>query len=107
MDSVELYADERKFDENILKHFEECQVHLHPYNAIYEDVKSLPEGASILLDPQRVNYALYRNIPEAVRIVKEENPEVLMKCVKMQLRSRISEEVTSKTEWRIQNLCTG
>ena len=39
MDSVELYADERKFDENILKHFEECQVHLHPYNAIYEDVK--------------------------------------------------------------------
>ncbi len=32
MDSVELYADERKFDENILKHFEECQVHLHPYN---------------------------------------------------------------------------
>ena len=82
MDSVELYADERKFDENILKHFEECQVHLHPYNAIYEDVKSLPEGASILLDPQRVNYALYRNIPEAVRIVKEENPEVLMKCVK-------------------------
>lgn len=44
MDSVELYADERKFDENILKHFEECQVHLHPYNAIYEDVKSLPEG---------------------------------------------------------------
>ena len=28
MDSVELYADERKFDENILKHFEECQVHL-------------------------------------------------------------------------------
>ena len=82
MDSVELYADERKFDENILKHFEECQVHLHPYNAIYEDVKSLPEGASILLDPQRVNYALYRNIPKAVRIVKEENPEVLMKCVK-------------------------
>ena len=64
MDSVELYADERKFDENILKHFEECQVHLHPYNAIYEDVKSLPEGASILLDPQRVNYALYRNIPK-------------------------------------------
>ena len=47
-----------------------------------EDVKSLPEGASILLDPQRVNYALYRNIPKAVRIVKEENPEVLMKCVK-------------------------
>lgn len=82
MDSVELYADERKFDENILKHFEECQVHLHPYNAIYEDVETLPEGASILLDPERVNYALYRNIPEAVRIVKKENPEVLMKCVK-------------------------
>ena len=52
MDSVELYADERKFDENILKHFEECQVHLHPYNAIYEDVETLPEGASILLEPQ-------------------------------------------------------
>ena len=29
-----------------------------------------------------MNYALYRNIPKAVRIVKEENPEVLMKCVK-------------------------
>ncbi len=82
MDSVELYADERKFDREILERFEECQVHLHPYNAIYEDIRLLPKEDSILLDPQRVNYALYRNIPESVRIVKAENPEVLMKCVK-------------------------
>ena len=55
-----------------------------------------------------MNYALYRNIPEAVRIVKEENPGSADEVrEKMQLRSRISEEVTSKTAWRIQNLCTG
>lgn len=82
MDSVELYADERKFDEAILAEFEKNHVHLHPYNDIYEDVKKFTPKDSVLLDPKRVNYAIYSNIPKEVRKVKQENPTILMKAIK-------------------------
>lgn len=82
MDSVELYADERKFDETILAEFEKNQVHLHPYNDIYEDVKKFAAEDSVLLDPKRMNYAIYSNIPGNVRKIKQENPTILMKAVK-------------------------
>ena len=36
----------------------------------------------MLLDRDRVNYSLYRNLPEHVNIIWGENPEVLMKCMK-------------------------
>ena len=61
---------------------EEEHIILKPYNEIYRTVSMLPEGTRILLDPDRVNYSLYRNIPDGAAIVAEENPEVLMKCRK-------------------------
>ena len=55
---------------------------LHPYNDIYEDIKAYGEGDCLLLDPVRVNYAMYSNISDKVRKVEERNPEILFKAVK-------------------------
>lgn len=82
MGSVDLYADERKFSEEIKTEFEKNNVCIHPYNEVYEAVKALKEGETVLIDPKRVNYALYNNLPETVRVLKQENPTILMKAIK-------------------------
>lgn len=82
MDSVELYADERKFNDEIKAEFIKNHVHIHPYNDIYEAVKTFGGDDTVLVDPRRLNYALYNNMPEAVKTVKQENPTIIMKAVK-------------------------
>lgn len=82
MDSVELYADERKFSDEIKAELTGNGVCIHAYNEAYEAVKRLGDGDVILLDPKRMNFALFHNIPKGVKTVKQENPTILMKAVK-------------------------
>lgn len=79
---VQLYIDESKLNEEIRKSFKEDGIVLHPYNAIYEDVKNLQETEVVLIDPAKLNYALYSNIPENVKKVERANPEILFKAMK-------------------------
>lgn len=81
-DSFELYIDERKLDDKLKSILEKVGVTLHPYNAIYEDVKKFPENATVLIDKSKLNYAIFNNIPNAVSIVNKRNPEILMKALK-------------------------
>ena len=81
-DSFELYIDERKLGDKLKSILEKDGVVLHPYNAIYEDVKKLPENATVLIDKTKLNYAIFNNIPNAVSIVNKRNPEILMKALK-------------------------
>ena len=37
---------------------------------------------SVLVDPSRLNYALYNNIPKGAKVIEKMNPEVLMKAMK-------------------------
>ena len=81
-DRFELYIDERKLDDKLKSILEKVGVTLHPYNAIYEDVKKLPENATVLIDKAKLNYAIFNNIPASVSIVNKRNPEILMKAIK-------------------------
>ena len=81
-DSLELYIDERKLDDKLKTIFKKEGVNLHPYNAIYEDVKKLPKNATVLIDKTKLNYAIFNNIPNSVPIVNKRNPEILMKTLK-------------------------
>ena len=80
MDGVQLYVDEKKLDERILKELSANNVSLHPYNDIYEDVKHINASSTVLIDPMKMNYALYKNIP--CTIVEAANPTILMKAMK-------------------------
>ena len=82
MDSVELYVDERKLNDEIRAEFTKNNVCIHAYNDIYEAVKAFGADDVVLIDPKRMNFALYNNIPAGVRTVKQENPTILMKAVK-------------------------
>ena len=82
MDGVDLYIDETKLNDELKAEFAEIGVAVHPYNDVYEDTKKIPAGETILIDPARLNYAIYSNIPEGVAKVEERNPEVLFKARK-------------------------
>ena len=81
-DSFELYIDERKLDDNMKALLKKEGVNLHPYNAIYEDVKQLPAGTTVMVDKSKLNYAIFNNIPASVHVVNKRNPAILMKALK-------------------------
>ena len=87
MDSFELYIDERKLDDELKARFAKDGVNLHPYNDIYEDVKKFGSDAVVMIDPAKLNYALFNNIPENVKTVEEQNPAILMKAIKNPVES--------------------
>ncbi len=80
MDSVELYADDSKLDDRIHEELKKNNVNIHPYNDIYEDIKKINVDCTALIDPMKMNYALYKNIP--CKIVEAANPTILMKAMK-------------------------
>ena len=82
MDGVDLYIDETKLNDELKAEFAEIGVAVHPYNDVYAYTKKIPAGETILIDPARLNYAIYSNIPEGVAKVEERNPEVLFKAMK-------------------------
>lgn len=81
-DSVELYADSRKFSEEIQNIFAENNVKILPYDGVYEAVKHFSEKDTVFLDQTRINYALYKNLPEQTKKIYGECPAVLMKSIK-------------------------
>ena len=81
MDEMVLFIDENKLSDEIKAELKELNVRLRPYNSIYEDVKAL-SGKTILLDPTKMNYALYESIPADNTLVEGANPSILMKAMK-------------------------
>ena len=82
MDKMDLYINEAKLSDEIKGHLADTGVVLHPYNDIYEDIKKTAADEVLLIDPGKLNYALYNNIPEGVKKVEERNPEILFKAIK-------------------------
>ncbi len=82
MDQVDLYVDETKLNAEIRAEFDANHIVLHPYNDVYEDLKKYGKDNTLLIDPDRMNYALYYNISEDAAKVEKRNPSVLMKAMK-------------------------
>lgn len=81
-DDMKLYIDERKLTDEMKANLAKDNISLRPYNAIYEDVKELSSDSAILVDPSRLNYALYNNLPKDAKVIEKVNPTVLMKAMK-------------------------
>lgn len=82
MDCVHLFINEAKLSAHIIDLFSKDNVILHPYNDIYHFVSQLGSDEVVLLDPARLNYALYNSIPADVKIVEAINPSILFKAMK-------------------------
>ncbi|MBR2540597.1 MAG: aminopeptidase P family N-terminal domain-containing protein [Mogibacterium sp.] len=80
MDHVDLYIDESKLNDEILAHFAQDNVLVHPYNDIYRDAAAIASDETVLIDPMKLNYALYKSL--SCNIVTSQNPTILMKAMK-------------------------
>ena len=81
-DHAELFADEKKFPDDLLRELEKNHISLNCYDGIYDKIRVLDPSVRIMLDPDRVNYTLFQSMPQGVSVLEYENPEVLMKSVK-------------------------
>lgn len=82
MDDVHLFINETKLNQEILDSWKELSVILHPYEEIYSFVKTLDTDSHVLLDPSRINYAIYKNLPEKMEKVEAPNPTTAFKAIK-------------------------
>ena len=85
MDGMDLFIDEKKLNEAAKALLAENNITIKPYNDIYEAIKEIPAGESVMIDPMKMNYALYNNIPEGVAKIEHQNPTILMKAMKNEI----------------------
>ena len=79
-DDAHLYIDESKLNDRIREELAKNNVQIHPYNDIYEDAKKIGKDEVALIDPMKMNYALYKSLP--CKVVEGANPTILMKAMK-------------------------
>lgn len=79
-DRVDLYVNESKLNDEIRAHFASDNVIVHPYNDIYQDVKAIGKEETVLIDPMKMNYAMFKSL--SCNVVEAANPTILMKAMK-------------------------
>ncbi|MEF9990680.1 MAG: aminopeptidase P family protein [Romboutsia sp.] len=82
IDEVYLFVNEEKLNDEIKAELSKENVQIKPYFEIYEFVKTMDSNESVLLDPAKVNYAIYNNIAKDVKKIEDKNPTVLFKAIK-------------------------
>jgi len=85
LDNAYLFVEKDKLNTPILEEFAQNNITIHEYNSIYEYVKTITKEEVVLLDLRKVNYAIYKNIDEDVKVIDAHNPTILMKAVKNQV----------------------
>lgn len=80
--NVYLFIDESKLDSVIKNELTKENVQIKRYDEVYNFIKGLDEKEVVLIDPTKVNYAIYNNIPANVRKIEDRNPSILFKAIK-------------------------
>ena len=81
MDAVQLFIDSSRMDDKVRTYLQENNISVHAYGDIYDAARALC-GETVLLETEKVNFALFKSIDSSNRIVEEMNPTSLMKAVK-------------------------
>jgi len=81
MQEVYLFTDVDKFSMEMKNVLTTDYIMIKAYEDVYGYVEKM-EKPAILIDTERINYSLYKKIPETAKIVLAQNPTVLMKAIK-------------------------
>jgi Xaa-Pro aminopeptidase len=82
MDKVCLFIEESKLDSEVKDALAKDGVELKAYNEIYEYVKGFNADDAVMIDPVRINYSLFKNIPSQTKKIEKENPTIMFKAMK-------------------------
>ena len=76
------YVNGKVLNEEVRDYLTENQITVKDYNAIYQDVETLPAEDVVLLDKGIVNFRICHCLKPEAKVVDMENPTELMKAVK-------------------------
>ncbi|RYG22262.1 MAG: aminopeptidase P family protein, partial [Chitinophagaceae bacterium] len=77
-----LYIQNEKLSDPDKASLAKSGIEILSYDTIATDLQSLKAETSILIDPRRNCFALYKRIPSSVKIIKETNPSTYLKASK-------------------------
>ena len=80
--SYTLYIDDCKLNPEILDYLHGLGVEIRNYDQVYEDISTIESKLRLMLDKNKINYAMYMNIPSDVEIIDAMNPETYLKSIK-------------------------
>ena len=78
---VNLFIDESKLTDEIKIELDKENVIIRAYDELYEFVKTIDEEEIVLIDPNKINYAVYGNLA-SIRKIEKDNPTLLFKAIK-------------------------
>lgn len=82
LDKAVLFVDENKLNEEIKASFGEEVVEIKGYFEIDEFVKTIEKEDVVLVDCNKINYTILKNIPEGVKVLNAMNPSTIFKAQK-------------------------
>ena len=110
-----LYITDGKLNDEAIAELNSYGVVLKPYEEVYQKLKNLQAGTSILIDPKRTCFAVYDSIPDGVKIIEDMNPSTMLKAIKNNVEiehtrnAMINDGValTKFFKWLEENVATG
>lgn len=81
-EDAHLFINEKKLTNEVSSYLSKEQVIIHPYDEIFQYVSALSSHKVVLLDPNRISYALYKKLPTEIKHIEKTNPCILLKARK-------------------------
>lgn len=82
LDKVVLYINEKKLNSEVERYLYKNKVEVRDYFEIYEDMQRISNSNVIMMDLNKVNYSIYRNLNSEIKVLDKANPSTLMKACK-------------------------
>lgn len=82
LDAVYLFVDNSKLEKDILDELKKENVIIKEYNEVYDFMNTIEIDNTVLIDENKVNYAIYNNLKSDVKKISENNPTMFFKAQK-------------------------
>lgn len=82
---VHLFLDQGKPDRRMKDELAKVNAILHDYNDIYDFVRTIDGAAKILIDPEKLNFTIYQNLPDTCEFIFQINPTTVFKAAKNEI----------------------
>lgn len=81
-DAVKIYIDKNKLSSEDQQKLQNQGVEMLPYDGLASALQALPPSSSILIDPKRNCYFMYKQVANGVKKILETNPSTYLKAIK-------------------------
>ncbi|SMC74372.1 aminopeptidase P family protein [Pedobacter africanus] len=81
-EGARIFIDAAKLSEQEKASLTQSGVEVQPYQDIEQAIAGIPSDSTILIDPKRNCFGLYKCIPAGVKIIKDTNPSTNLKAIK-------------------------